>query len=61
MVSISLPIMGRLMAFGDPAAAPTEGYETVTVPAAFEKGVVNMNITFDKSKLIAGIHCVPVE
>ena len=52
---------GAFQAFGEPIVTPVEEYETVTVPASFEEGVVNMNITFDDAKLIAGIHSVPVE
>jgi hypothetical protein len=52
---------GAFEGFGEPVMAQTGDYETVAVPASFEKGVVNMNITFDDSKLIAGIHSVPVE
>ena len=52
---------GAFQGFGEPTAAQTGDYETVVVPANFEQGVVNMNITFDQSKLIAGIHSVPAE
>lgn len=52
---------GAFQGFAGPEKAKTGDFETVTVPATFENGVVNMYITFDDSKLIAGIHSVPVE
>lgn len=52
---------GTFQELGESAVTPVDEYETVTVPAVFEEGVVNMNITFDDAKLIAGIHSVPVE
>lgn len=52
---------GAFEGFASPVTAQTGEYETVTVTASFEQGDVNMNITFEDNKLIAGIHSVPVQ
>ena len=52
---------GAYEGFNEPAFSQSGGYETVTVPATFEDGIVNINVTFDAKRRIAGIHSVPVE
>jgi hypothetical protein len=52
---------GAFQGLGDHSTTQTGAYETVSVVASFETADINVNVTFDADKLIAGLHCIPIE
>ena len=44
---------------GDPQEVGQEEFQTIIYPVEFEKGVLNISITFDADNRIAGLHYAP--